>query len=818
MIRVESITITEFRGIRGLALDFKGRSFAICGPNGTGKSGVVDALEFVLTGKVSRLSGEGTGDISLRQHGPHVDWRNNPEKARVTAKVTIPSLSKTVTIERSLKNPATAQVTPSDPAVLEVLRQVKAHPEIVLSRRELIRYVIATPSKRSEEVQALLHIDEVEQVRASLQKIANAREKQLVPLGTAATQARDNLLRAFGMSELATNRLLAAANAQRAILSLPPLADLAETTSLKNGMATPGAAQPQRIPKAQALADIRAAREALAEIMSDCTRTRVVEVTVDLNALASDPVVETGVKRQVFYTTGMELTEAGACPFCDTPWDLDGLIRHVRAKIDHLREVSLKCTAAETKIAPLIATIRKAQSAIRTVANYAALATPPVAFSAACDYSAHCGTTVESLAVLLPLAETIKVLTDVPIMPQAVLDAIGELEKAVAALPEPTKQDAAREWLAVAQERLEVLRDAMRKQKAAEEQARKARQVFDIYTATSDAVLTGIYAAVEKDFAAIYQFVNRDDEGGFDANLMPSMGRLGFSVDFYGRGFFPPGAYHSEGHQDSMGLCLYLALMRHLQGSGFTFAVLDDVLMSVDAGHRREVCALLKTQFPNTQFVITTCDPVWLRHMRTEGLVEGRSAVYFRSWSVDHGPSRLDDRDVWTEVDDNLRENDVRAAAALLRHYLEYTSAELCHRLRAPVEFRGDDRYQLGELLPAAISRMGKLLSSAKDAASSWNQGEIVGQVAARASAFALVAKASSVDQWQVNAAVHYNSWCNLCKEDFVPVAKAFRDLLGGFTCSDCGEYLHVLPERESVESLRCECGKTSINLRRKTA
>ena len=61
MIRIEAITIKEFRGIRDLTLRFNGKNFAICGPNGTGKSGVVDALEFGLTGSVSRLSGEGRG-------------------------------------------------------------------------------------------------------------------------------------------------------------------------------------------------------------------------------------------------------------------------------------------------------------------------------------------------------------------------------------------------------------------------------------------------------------------------------------------------------------------------------------------------------------------------------------------------------------------------------------------------------------------------------------------------------------------------------------------------------------------------------------
>jgi len=322
-----------------------------------------------------------------------------------------------------------------------------------------------------------------------------------------------------------------------------------------------------------------------------------------------------------------------------------------------------------------------------------------------------------------------------------------------------------------------------------------------------------LYADVEKDFAALYGFVNRDDEDAFEAKLVPSLGKLGFDVDFYGRGFFPPGAYHSEGHQDGMGLCLYLALMRHLYGAEFTFAVLDDVLMSVDAGHRRDVCALMKQEFPNTQFVVTTHDPIWLRHMKSEGLIGSGSAVQFRCWNVDEGPTSWDDRDVWQEIDDDLAKDDVRSAAALLRHYLEYVSGELCHRLRGAVEYRGDARYQLGELLPAAVLRLRKLFKRAKEAASSWNQRELVEQLGARAAAFDEVVNKSKVEEWQVNVVVHFNSWDNLAKGDFTPVAKAFRDLLEAFRCPDCGGFLRVSPEREAIEALRCACGKMNINL-----
>jgi recombinational DNA repair ATPase RecF len=811
MIRVESITIKEFRGIRDLTLDFKGKNFAVCGPNGTGKSGVVDALEFVLTGNVSRLSGEGRGDISLKQHGPHVDRRNDPEKARVKVTISIPSLGKSVVVERSLKAPGAANVTPNEPAVLEILRQIKEHPEIVLSRRELIRYVLATPGQRAEEVQSLLHLDQVEQVRVGLQRITNSCEKQLVPLAMAASQARDNFLRSLEITEMTKEKVLAATNAQRTILGLPSLVDLTPKTSLKDGMAVPRKAKPQRIPKAQAIADIQSARELLAEISGQPVVESLTELTAELSVLAANPAVAATVTQETFYSTGIGLVTGESCPFCDTAWDLDLLKQHVQAKLVHLKEASGKRKAAEAKIAPLIGMIHKVKAAIDVLVRYAGLATPPLKLQVARNYSEACHSLAEKLSTFLPLARTIAILPTVATVPPGVIECINELERAVLALPEPTKQDAAREWLTVAQERLEVWRETMRKQKTAKEQAERTRKVFDIYVTTSDTVLKGIYSDVETDFTALYAFVNRNDEDKFKAKLIPSMGKLGFDVDFYGRGFFPPGAYHSEGHQDGMGLCLYLALMRHLQGDMFTFAVLDDVLMSVDAGHRREVCTLLKREFPNTQFIMTTHDPIWLRHMKTEGLTGARAAVQFRSWNVDDGPTRWDERDVWTEIADYLKSNDVRAAAGLLRHYLEYSSGELCHRLRAPVEFRGDAQYQLGELLPAAIKHLRNLYRRAKESANSWNQKEKVEQLTELDTAFGVLSDASHAEQWQVNAAVHFNSWDNLGKKDFEPVVKSFRNLLDGFTCSNCHEYLRVSPDRETPEEIRCECGETNF-------
>lgn len=162
MIELESVRIEEFRGIRDLSLPFRGHNFAICGNNGTGKSGVVDALEFALTGRISRLAGEGSGNVSVREHGPHVDARDAPEKAKVTLELSYSddgAASRKMLITRHLKTPNRPVISPKDAAGIAALKGIEAHPELVLSRRQLIRYVLTSPAERSKQVQALLRLD-----------------------------------------------------------------------------------------------------------------------------------------------------------------------------------------------------------------------------------------------------------------------------------------------------------------------------------------------------------------------------------------------------------------------------------------------------------------------------------------------------------------------------------------------------------------------------------------------------------------------------------------------------------------------------------
>lgn len=816
MITVERIKIEEFRGIRDLTIDLGRANFAVCGPNGTGKSGIVDALEFGLTGTISRLVGKGRGALSVKEHGPHVNSRTHPDKAVVTLDVLIQSLGRKATITRNVKSPRAPKITPDDPAIRAVFEHVQRHPEFSLSRREIIKYVLAEPGERAGEVQALLQLDKLDTTRKLLLRISNAATRDLNALQVERDRAATHLMCALGIAEVKATTLLATVNVKRAALNLPTLTKLETTTSIRDGLETQSGASAPKVPKFQARTDIASALVSLKAIKTPETEAAWSSVVDALSALKENEAKLADMTRDGMLATALALFDEQHCPVCETEWEP----AEFRAVVETQRE-QLKAAAAERKrveelIEPVVITLEGLRPLLRQLAVYARDLPSALSFEPFALVAKEADRRAEVLRKFLPLDDAIEALDTNWEDVAPALEHLATLSASVEALPEPTDRDAARDFLTVGQERLELWRQAMTKHAAGQAKANAAAKVYALYGTTTDKALEAIYKQVEAEFRSYYRDINGDDESKFEAQLTPSLGTLGFEVDFYGKGFFPPGAYHSEGHQDGMGLCLYLALMKHLLGDQFTFAVLDDVLMSVDAGHRREVCTLLKTKFPKIQFVLTTHDPVWLNHMKSSKLLAGKNAITFRKWHVDHGPQEWKQTDVWAEVDQLVCNNEIRAAAGQLRHYLEYAAAEWCARLGGRVEYRSDGKYELGDLLPAAFGAMNELYKKAKATAQSWGDKARVDEIDCHHTAFTAAVTKSQSEQWEINPAVHFNEWANFQRQDFEPVVAAFKQLEREFECPACGDLIYVVQTGKTKEAARCGCAKVNLNLKSK--
>lgn len=821
MIRIKTIHIEEFRGIRDLTLDLGGENFGICGPNGTGKSGVVDAIEFCLTGNVTRLSGQGQGELSVKGHAPHVNHRANPDKAKVTITASVPSLGKEVTIARSVKNMRVATIEPADPKLQTIVEELQSHPEFALSRREIAKYIVTPPAQRSTDVQTLLRLDHIGDLRKALLSYANRCKREADETERARARAESELKTALDIPSLDRKEMLEKANAQRSVLGLPALTELSSQTSFKEGAPEEGkGAKKLSVAKDVALADLTVLSTAIHSGEPDDLKEHRENALASLNKLREDEKALSLARSHGFITTGLDLVTEDACPLCDKPWDADELRAHLKTKLLSAEEIGTMLEKLGNANDAIIGSIEARAAGIRKAAGYAATLDPVVSRA---ELDAYATALDDAIAALKAYEDDHSQIEGAIAaqeakwweVPEYAQTRLGETVKGVKALPDSSAKDKAVEFLAVLQDRYERLLTTSKTAKTMVARNAAAQKVYDYYNTVSNSVLEGIYDAVAKEFSEFYKAIN-DDEGKFVGELKAEPAKLSFNVDFYGRGTFPPGAYHSEGHQDGMGLCLYLALMKHTLGDKFTFAVLDDVLMSVDTGHRREVCRLIKTKFPDTQFVLTTHDRVWLQYMKTEGLI--RNAQFFGGWNVETGPRIWDDTDIWTEIQAALDKDDVPRAAALLRRYLEYISAVLADNLQAQVEYRGDASYDLGDLLPPTLNRWKDRLKKGIKAAGHWGHSDAQAALEAKLAEAETLIKKSSAEQWAINKSVHFNEWENFAKIEFKEVADAFNALLDHIRCQNakCGGYPYLTPRKGASEQLRCSCGAVNVNLKSK--
>jgi RecF/RecN/SMC N terminal domain len=816
LIQIEAIEIKEFRGIRELTLLLNRDTFVISGPNGSGKSGVVDAIQFALTGEIGRLKGSGTGDLTLSDHGPHVEKRSDPDAASVTLKVFIPTLKKSASITRTIKKHKQPKILPDEAPIKAVFARLAEHHETILSRREIIKFILTEATQRSRDVQTLLKLDDIDETRATLKTTENKLNSEYTSAKGQSDAAESSLKRHLDLVDLKPADILAAVNKRRKILDLQPILELTKDTDLSEGLSTGETEASAAQNKESALADAKALSDKATGGLESRTREVVAKLLQNISKIEADPDLLPSIKRHAFVQSGLELADNARCPLCDVEWDLGKLRAHLKEKLekskgaravrDQLVEAGQTIGAEATKIRGLIDAVAKLPEVTKESATQLTQWSGGLA-----EFEKSLGTLEGAIAAKERfesgwLAGPPTLTTD-----------LAAIEEKVKNRPDKSATAEARSFLVIAQERLNNLRLARRTTQEKKDTAALGRAAYKLYCDVSEAALVALYQEVEEDFGSYYRSINQDDEGEFKAKFEPAEGKLGLLVDFHKKGMFPPGAYHSEGHQDGMGVCLYLALMKRVLRQDFTFAVLDDVVMSVDSQHRKQFCKLLKSQFSDTQFIITTHDQVWARQLRTEGLVGSKSAIAFHTWTVETGPVLDEVAEVWDKIEADLAKNDVPAAAGRLRRHLEYVASDLADELGAMVSYRADGGYDMGELLCAVIGRQGELLKSAAKAAKSWEDKEQIEKVEALKKARQAILTEKEGEQWIINKAIHYNEWAQLSRNDFEPVVKAFKELLELFRCDKpkCGSWVSITPRNDPVD-MRCACGSLRMNLREK--
>ena len=813
-MKLLELEIHNFRGIRDLTIAPRGENFLIYGPNGSGKSAVVDALDFLLTGQISRMKGKGTKDITLKKHGPHVDY--SVKDAWIKANVKIHGLEEPVEIKRSLDHPNKLICENSIRDLINPIMELASRGQHVLTRREILNYVTADSGTRGKQIQTLLKITDVEKTRNTLVKVKNTLKNNYIgaksSLNTISAAINSNI----GITNYDEEKILDFVNINRNVLDGNPLQDL-KSNSIKEGIEAQALSRDITVNIQLLKIDLKKVHE----INSDKNKESLSNIDLELRELkakiSSDHRMEDALDHLKLTRLGLDLLgPESSCPLCDTPWETGNLKEHLKHKIEIFKESAQNLDRLNELTDELILEVNHTLASLNEIIKSAEILELEKNVRALKSWT-------NELDILLSVLEDenypdprfSEEMVEVLFAPNnldVILDNICSV--AIEKSPEPSEEQTAWDNLTRIEENLKNYEISIIDCTKSFESYKKSEIIYNTFLESRDKILNRLYSEIKDRFVELYRELHLDDEMEFKAIIISEGAGVDFKVDFHGRGVNSPNALHSEGHQDSMGICLYLALAERLTQGFIDLIILDDVMMSVDAPHRREICNLLANFFKGRQFFITTHDQTWARQLQSEGVIKARNRIEFSNWTIENGPSVNISGDIWDEIDDDLERNDIPSAAAKLRRCSEEYFSQVCSALHAPVRFNLSGQYELGDLLSGAMAEYRSELKHAKEAANSWGNTDELERLKEIDEFSRNVFTRLNMERWAVNPALHYNQWADFTPQDFKPVIDIFRDLFSIFQCNKCGTLLHLVINGPRPEAVKCNCGEVNWNLK----
>ncbi len=817
-MKILEFEIENVRGIRNrISLKPNGENLVIYGPNGTGKSAVIDAIEFLFTGDISRLTGRGTRGISLKDHGPHIDAE--PEAAVVTAKIEIAGIDEPIPLRREMSKPKELICPNIAQEIFGETLEIAEKGQHVLSRSEILKYIAAESGKRAEEIQAILNLDRLEEIRKVFVTIKREADRAVQTDKANYETSMASIKTTLGLGGFSEEGVLKKVNACRAILKGDPL-DSLESHKLKEYISPLTKDEKTQVDPESLKRTLFALDKLIREMGSQVYETEK-NLRETIRTLKENEKLKRDLAGKRLLDLGISLIdETGSCPLCLTKWEPGKLEIFLRQRLltakeaeeieEKIRKLTTQNDTEITKLIGYLSTIVDASEKLGQENIKNTLEAWKKRLTAWAD-------ALRQALEDYPLEEPNKDDITMFIAGENCESYCKELEKITEGVVKLTPEQEAWDALTALKPILTRYFGEKGKYESSTKFAERATVLSKTYTETKDKVLENLYDSVNQDFTVFYKFLHGEDEKDFYAELKPEGAQLEFKVAFYGRGIHHPRALHSEGHQDSMGLCLYLALNKKISEDKVKLIMLDDVVMSIDSNHRRNICKLLKHHFPDSQFIITTHNRTWARQLSTDGVVRSRNMVEFRAWTVESGPRQEGHSDVWEGIRRKLENNEIASAAHQLREHLEFFYENVCDSLKAEVCYKSDGRWELGDFLNGAKKAFKEHLKSAKNAANSWNKREEVEKYTEMESQAAEIIQRTQMEQWGINENVHYSKWGDFSKEDFLPIVEAFQDMEGIFRCSECPGVIGLNMAGTIPANVKCPCGNIFWNLQSKT-
>ena len=660
---LKSLTIEHLRGSVvpfALPFDKNKKLTVIYGENGTGKSTICDAFEFLGKGRVGSLENRGLGKTGRYWY--------SVGKTAADVSVTIETHDSTC-VGKIHKSEVVCLPSEARPRV-EVLR-----------RGQILSLVEASPGDRYAAISRFIDVSGAEASEASLRSlitdlqrnrevaVARVQENQEA-VGQFWETAGSPGVGAFVWADSECNRDTKVDEEQAQALSLLGIA-FGRLADIPSRLESAG----NGVTNARALAEAAIAEEGKVAATAASGAGDVIEVL------------------QVARTFLHRHPKSETCPVCESAENIEGLPAKIAQRLE------------------TFAALQHAQTATRAAGQGVQRAEQQ--FQVALDEAQRVTAEFEVCRAKYEWPADIKLPAEIPPAEGAQLKAWLEVNQNLPAewkKAEAIRQDR-KQFLRTLREAVKTCRDNTAAQKELDALLPRLARTLEIVAEErrlfTDDILSKIAACVGELYEAVHpgEGLNK-----ITLELDPKKrASLEIGTDFCGETGAPPQAYFSESHLDTLGLCVFLA-MAQMDQPEITILVLDDVLASVDEPHVERLIEMLHAQALKFRHcVITTHYRPWKMKLRWGWLKNGQCHfIELSRWTSDAGLTLIrtvpDLHKLRTLLDESPP--DAQLVCAKAGFILEAALNFITLHYECKVSRKSEDRYTLGDLLPAIDKKL----------------------------------------------------------------------------------------------------------------
>lgn len=690
--KISQMEITGVKGVLNKSGEFnfkEGKSTAIFAPNGCGKSGYADALEYLFSidGSVEHL---GKGSADSERGGKHAIPHVLAEKSEITSQISVTLKNSELRREISVTRPVKTGRIDTIPSELnEVI--AKSPAARVLRQHDLRRFVVdMDPRQKYSEISRWLGLEHLEDILAHLtttqNDLINANPNREI-----AERLRDISESTGGeIFENDPNAVFCWTIPQIQKYLVDPIS-INSLDDLNNHIKKLEEFRDQLNVQVKAASRISEAKKnlencqiVLLETESGslflCRQNLIQLKEVNEEILRLRESTKEAVFQDVWISSKrlLEKENIANCPVCLTPWNETGVGSQENACVHLSSSLSLLTTyrEAQTKfqnlheefhgnLKRLMSLLRKAQPNVNTL-TLEKISSEISRLETAIDELSSNEDVLSKSGLYNLSFQQCENLFSVKLMSELRKIVIEEI---------PDRTDEIQNLI----DRLKKLETALIRLDQLDEEAEAYLQVtreFDkiasvIRSRTGDQV-NSIIQSLKADIVRIFKKIQVTDAIPDiiieqDSTNKTILLRVNFHSDDRR---VPPAGYLSESQLNTLGLAIFICSVKKFNRD-FPLLVLDDVVSSYDADHRARIVDVIAEDLSDFQVFLTTHDERFYNSLKMRLNDKGWLFDRISGWAIDSGPRKQSDVMNDEHIQNLINGGDPKIAGNALRQYIE---------------------------------------------------------------------------------------------------------------------------------------------------